>query len=82
MDQSVVAVTGMSCGHCADAVRAEITRIPGVSHVDVDVESGQVKIAAAARPGGSQSGGRGRRLRGGGLGSTPAGPAAARAVTP
>jgi copper chaperone CopZ len=50
MDQSVVAVTGMSCGHCADAVRAEIVRIPGVSHVDVDVDSGQVRIAADARP--------------------------------
>jgi copper chaperone len=50
MDQSVISVTGMTCGHCADAVRAEISRIPGVSQVDVDVASGQVKIAAEPRP--------------------------------
>lgn len=50
MDQSVIAVTGMSCGHCADAVRAEIARIPGVSQVDVDVDSGEVRIAAEPWP--------------------------------
>jgi copper chaperone len=50
MEQSVIAVVGMTCGHCADAVRAEIARIPGVSQVDVDVASGQVKIAAEPRP--------------------------------
>ena len=50
MDQSVIAVTGMSCAHCADAVRSEIARIPGVSTVDVDVASGEVRIAAESRP--------------------------------
>lgn len=48
MDQSVIAVTGMSCAHCADAVRSEIGRIPGVSAVDV--ASGEVRIAAESRP--------------------------------
>jgi copper chaperone len=50
MEQSVIVVTGMTCDHCANAVRAEIARIPGVSQVDVDVASGQVKIAAVPRP--------------------------------
>lgn len=50
MEQSVIVVTGMTCDHCANAVRAEIVRIPGVSQVDVDVASGQVKIAAEPRP--------------------------------
>ena len=50
MEQSVIVVTGMTCGHCAKAVRTEIARIPGVSQVDVDVASGQVKIAAEPRP--------------------------------
>jgi copper chaperone len=50
MEQSVIVVTGMTCEHCANAVRAEIAGIPGVSQVDVDVASGQVKIAAEPRP--------------------------------
>jgi copper chaperone len=48
MEQSVIVVTGMTCDHCANAVRAEIAAIPGVSQVDV--ASGQVKIAAEPRP--------------------------------
>lgn len=47
MDQSVIAVTGMSCAHCADAVRSEIAKVPGVS--TVDVASGEVRIAAESR---------------------------------
>ena len=50
MDQSVITVTGMSCAHCAAAVRSEIGRIPGVSTVDVDVACGEVRIAAGSRP--------------------------------
>jgi copper chaperone len=50
MEQSVIVVTGMTCDHCANAVRAEVARIPGVSQVDVDVASGQVKIAAEPWP--------------------------------
>ena len=50
MNQSVIAVAGMTCDHCAAAVRAEIARIPGVSHVDVDVASGVVKVTAEPAP--------------------------------
>jgi copper chaperone len=50
MEQSVIVVTGMTCDHCANAVRAEVGRLPGVSQVDVDVASGQVKIAAEPWP--------------------------------
>jgi copper chaperone len=32
-----IAVTGMTCDHCASAVRAEISKLPGVTGVDVDV---------------------------------------------
>lgn len=34
----------MSCGHCATSVREEITEIPGVRAVDVDLASGSVTI--------------------------------------
>jgi copper chaperone len=45
-----IVVTGMSCGHCANAVRAEISKLPGVTDVDVDVAAGQVRITAESVP--------------------------------
>ncbi len=50
MGQRLIFVTGMSCEHCEKAVRAEISAIPGVSQVDVDVASGQVSIVADPFP--------------------------------
>ena len=44
MSTTTVTVTGMSCGHCATSVREEITEIPGVRAVDVDLASGSVTI--------------------------------------
>ena len=44
MRTTTVTVTGMSCGHCATSVREEITDIPGVRAVDVDLASGNVTI--------------------------------------
>ncbi|MDG4666271.1 heavy-metal-associated domain-containing protein [Mycobacterium sp. 236(2023)] len=43
---TTITVEGMSCGGCANSVRAELTHIPGVSSVDVDVSSGTVTIAS------------------------------------
>lgn len=51
MESRTIAVSGMTCGHCARAVRAELVAIPGVSAVQVDVESGQVTITADPQPG-------------------------------
>ena len=50
MSLSVITVTGMSSEHCEKAVRAEISAIPGVSQVDVDLASGEVKILAESAP--------------------------------
>ena len=44
-----IAVSGMSCDHCASAVRAEISKLPGVTDVDVDVAAGTVRIAGDLR---------------------------------
>jgi copper chaperone len=41
-------VRGMTCGHCASAVTAEVTKIPGVTDVDVDVTGGRVTIRSTA----------------------------------
>jgi copper chaperone CopZ len=46
-----VVVTGMSCEHCATAVRAEIGKLPGVSEVVVDVTAGTVRISGDELPG-------------------------------
>lgn len=43
---TTITVEGMSCGGCANSVRAELTHIPGVLDVDVDVSNGTVTIAS------------------------------------
>jgi copper chaperone len=39
-------VVGMTCDHCARAVRAEVSAIEGVTDVDVDVTNGAVQVTA------------------------------------
>lgn len=40
------AVTGMTCSHCERAITAEVTRLPGVTEVKVDIPAGRVSVAA------------------------------------
>jgi len=40
-------VTGMTCDHCAHAVTGEVTQLPGVRQVRVDVPTGQVHVTSA-----------------------------------
>lgn len=47
MTNESYAVRGMTCGHCAAAVTEELTKIPGVSDVQVDVASGVVRVSSA-----------------------------------
>jgi copper chaperone len=37
-------VTGMTCGHCAQAVTSEVESIEGVTSVSVEVETGKVLV--------------------------------------
>jgi len=39
-------VVGMTCDHCARAVRAEVGAIEGVTDVAVDVAAGVVRVTA------------------------------------
>jgi copper chaperone CopZ len=48
MSTTTITVEGMSCGGCANSVRAELTHIPGVVEVDVDISNGTVTIASDA----------------------------------
>jgi copper chaperone len=41
----------MTCDHCASAVRAEISKLPGVTGVDVDVAAGTVRVSGDLLPG-------------------------------
>jgi copper chaperone len=43
---TVITVTGMTCGHCVTAVQTEISRLPGVTEVHIDLETGAVKVTA------------------------------------
>jgi copper chaperone len=39
-----VSVSGMSCGHCASAIREEVLPLRDVESVDVDVPGGLVTV--------------------------------------
>ena len=42
-------VTGMTCGHCVASVTEELRKIDGVTHVDVDLDSGRVIVESDQR---------------------------------
>ena len=46
MDTQVFTVTGMSCEHCVRSVTEEVSKLPGVRRVDVDLPSGVVTVTA------------------------------------
>jgi len=39
-------VTGMSCGHCEVAIRSEVSRLPGVTSIDVTAQTGHLAVTA------------------------------------
>ena len=39
-------VVGMSCGHCVGAVTAEVSSLPGVTGVEVDLATGSVTVTS------------------------------------
>ena len=39
-------VVGMTCGHCVAAVTSEVSKLDGVTNVEVDLASGSVKVEA------------------------------------
>lgn len=51
MSTITVTVTGMSCGHCAESVREEVSSTPGVIRVDVDDATGDVAIDTSGEVG-------------------------------
>lgn len=39
-------VSGMTCGHCVSAVTSEVSQVPGVTGVEVDLASGAVTVTS------------------------------------
>ncbi|MCW2702171.1 MAG: hypothetical protein JWQ37_166 [Blastococcus sp.] len=48
MSTSTYTVVGMTCGHCANAVTEEVSQVPGVTAVDVDLASGGLTVTSDA----------------------------------
>ncbi|MCH5677472.1 heavy-metal-associated domain-containing protein [Streptomyces gilvus] len=44
MAQKQYLVTGMSCEHCAASITDEVSQVPGVTDVNVDVTAGSVSV--------------------------------------
>ncbi len=46
MTESTYTVTGMTCGHCVASVTEEVQEIPGVSDVQVVLETGALTVTS------------------------------------
>ncbi len=45
-----IEVEGMSCGHCAAAIRKAVASVDPAARTEVDLEAGQVRVDGAATP--------------------------------
>ncbi len=41
-------VTGMTCNHCVHAVTEEVSAVPGVTGVEVSLETGRLDVSSEA----------------------------------
>lgn len=46
MSTATFTVAGMTCGHCVSSVTEEVTEVPGVTDVDVDLATGQLTVTS------------------------------------
>ena len=46
MTTTTYVVEGMTCGHCVRALSSEVSAVPGVQDVAVDLETGQVAVTS------------------------------------
>lgn len=45
MTTTTINITGMTCGHCVSAVKSELSELPGVETVDVELVNGGTSTA-------------------------------------
>lgn len=48
MTTDTYTVTGMTCGHCVSSVTEEVSGLPGVTDVQVELDSGRVTVTSDA----------------------------------
>ena len=48
MSTITFSVPGMTCGHCKQAVTTEISKLTGVTEVDVDLDTKSVKVSSSS----------------------------------
>lgn len=46
MSTETYTVSGMTCAHCVSSVTEEVGELPGVSGVEVDLDSGRLIVTA------------------------------------
>jgi copper chaperone len=46
MSTQTFSVTGMTCGHCVSSVTEEVSELPGVTDVAVELETGRLTLTA------------------------------------
>ena len=46
MTTATYTVVGMTCGHCVNSVTEEVTQVPGVTGVELDVASGGLTVTS------------------------------------
>lgn len=46
MSTATYTVVGMTCGHCVNSVTEEVSQVPGVTDVDVDLPSGGLTVTS------------------------------------
>jgi copper chaperone len=48
MTEATYSVSGMTCGHCVNAVETEVGKVAGVATVSVDLEAGRLTLTSEA----------------------------------
>ncbi|MGD9795869.1 MAG: heavy-metal-associated domain-containing protein [Acidimicrobiia bacterium] len=48
MTTAIYTVIGMNCGHCVESVTKEMSKLPGVTSVAVDLPTGAVTVESTA----------------------------------
>ena len=48
MSTSTYTVVGMTCGHCVNSVTEEVSQVPGIDQVEVDLASGGLTVTSVA----------------------------------
>jgi copper ion binding protein len=46
MTEATYSVSGMTCGHCVNAVQTEVGKVSGVASVSVDLDAGRVTLTS------------------------------------